>query len=145
MKTRLILLASFFIAFFIMLLHLGIDHKAIQYHHTAPIQAPDSPVEQSTPEIWRITAYCPEKCCCGEFADGITASGAPAEGLIIAAPKEIPFGTQFYIPGYGWATVQDRGGAIKGKRLDLLFSDHQEALNWGVKYFEKRGNKFDRQ
>lgn len=108
--------------------------------HTTPIPAPQTPVEQRTAEIWRITAYCPCEKCCGRFSDGITASGVKAEGLIIAAPKDIPFGTQMYIEGYGWGIVQDRGGAIKGKRLDLLFSTHNLALNWGVKYYEKIGN-----
>jgi 3D (Asp-Asp-Asp) domain-containing protein len=27
--------------------------------------------------------------------------------------------------------VEDRGGAIKGKRLDLFFDSHKEALEWG--------------
>lgn len=99
-----------------------------------PQKASSSPVSVQTAEIWRVTAYCPEKCCCGRFADGYTASGASAKGLIVAAPKDIPFGTKINIPGYGLATVEDRGGVIKGKRLDVLFPTHQEALNWGVKY-----------
>ena len=81
----------------------------------------------------RVTAYCPCEKCCGNWSDGVTASGVPAEGLIIAAPKTFKFGTQMYIKGYGLATVQDRGGAIKGNRLDVLFPTHQEALEWGVK------------
>ena len=32
-----------------------------------------------------ISAFCRESCCCGEFADGYTASGAVAGGLICAA------------------------------------------------------------
>lgn len=98
-------------------------------------QAPAAPV-QTTTETYRVTAYCPCEICCGRFSDGITASGKPATGMIIAAPPEIPFGTQLYIKGWGWGEVQDRGGAIKGKRLDLLFPTHQLALNWGVKYIE---------
>lgn len=87
-------------------------------------------------ELWRITAYCPCVKCCGKWSDGITASGAKAQGKLIAAPSEIPFGTWIDIPGYGMAEVLDRGGSIKGRRLDLLFPSHQEALNWGVKYLE---------
>ena len=30
-------------------------------------------------------------------------------------------------------TVEDRGGAIQGKRLDIYFDSHQEALNFGRK------------
>jgi 3D (Asp-Asp-Asp) domain-containing protein len=79
-----------------------------------------------------VSAYCPCELCCGEWADGITASGKPATGKLIAAPRNYAFGTVMDVPGYGEAvTVQDRGGLIKGNRLDLLFSTHQEALNWG--------------
>lgn len=99
-----------------------------------PDKAPSVAVEPQSTQLWRITAYCPCSKCCGRFADGITASGAKAEGKLIAAPKEIPFGTWIDIPSYGMAEVLDRGGAIKERRLDLLFSTHQEALIWGVKY-----------
>ena len=85
---------------------------------------------------WRVTAYCTCSKCCGEFSDGITASGKKAIGKIVAAPKSIPFGTLLSIPGYGVAPVEDRGGAIKGRKLDLLFPSHQAALNWGVKHIE---------
>ncbi|MHC4720522.1 MAG: 3D domain-containing protein, partial [Planctomycetota bacterium] len=32
--------------------------------------------------------------------------------------------------------VLDRGGAIKGNRLDVFFHSHQQALNWGVRYID---------
>lgn len=99
-----------------------------------PIKPPSEAVALQTVEVWRVTAYCPGRCCCGQFADGITASGVPAVGRIIAAPPEIPFGTEIYIEGYGYAKVEDRGGAIKGKRLDVLFPSHQQSVNWGVHY-----------
>ncbi len=86
-------------------------------------------------EVYTVTAYCPGACCCGEHADGITASGYPAEGFIIAAPPEIPFGTIIPIDGYSdKAVVRDRGGAFKNgsRKLDILFSTHQQALEWGV-------------
>ena len=109
--------------------------KLIARRDTRPLSdALKAPVAQQTDSLWRVTAYCPCEKCCGAFADGFTASGVPAVGRIIAAPPEIPFGTLIFIEGYGYATVQDRGGAIKGKRLDVLFPTHQEALDWGVKY-----------
>lgn len=117
------------------------------YHPETPKNEREVPQNGQTPEIavdigqnpvqgkwWRVTAYCRGSCCCGKWADGITASGEPAQGKLIAAPKEIPFGTWIDVPGYGIAEVLDRGGSIKGHRLDLLFPTHQEALNWGVKY-----------
>jgi len=81
-----------------------------------------------------VTAYCPCEQCCGEWADGITASGKPAEGKLIAAPRKYAFGTVMEVPGYGRAVVEDRGGAIKGDKIDLLFPTHQDALNWGRQY-----------
>lgn len=79
-----------------------------------------------------VTAYCPCEKCCGRWADGHFADGSPVGGRAIAADTSLyPFGTTFDVPGYGVAVVKDRGGAIKGKRLDLYFNSHQEALNWG--------------
>ena len=102
---------------------------------TVQAELPQSPAQS---ELWRISAYCICSRCCGKWSDGITASGAKAVGKLIAAPPEIPFGTWIDIPGYGYAEVLDRGGVIKGRRLDLLFSSHQEALHWGVQFLEIR-------
>ena len=58
---------------------------------------------------------------------------------LVAALAEITFGIIFEIEGYNSGesvSVEDRGGAIKGNRLDLYFDTHQEALNWGVQYME---------
>ena len=88
-------------------------------------------VQQSNGESYVITAYCACVQCCGK-TDGITASGIKAvEGVTVAMDKSIPFGTKIYIDGVGERIVQDRGGAITGNRIDLYFSDHQSALNFG--------------
>jgi 3D (Asp-Asp-Asp) domain-containing protein len=88
-------------------------------------------VQQSDGESYVITAYCACVQCCGK-TDGITASGVKAvEGVTVATDKSIPFGTKIYIDGVGERIVQDRGGAIKGNRIDLYFESHQEALNFG--------------
>jgi len=56
----------------------------------------------------------------------------PGDGTIAADTRYYPFGTRMYVPGYGWGTVEDRGGAIKGPdRIDLYFDSHDEALQWG--------------
>lgn len=85
---------------------------------------------------FRVTAYCGGSCCCGEWADEdcTTASGAKAvEGVTVAADTSLlPFGTTVRIDGQEY-TVQDTGGAIQGKRLDLYFENHEDALQWGVK------------
>jgi len=69
----------------------------------------------------------------GDPGYGITASGKKAAAGTIAAPKNYPFGTEMFVPGYGCGNVQDRGGAIKGSHIDLWFSSTQQALNWGMK------------
>ena len=51
----------------------------------------------------------------------------------IAAGKSYAFGTRMYVPGYGWGTVEDRGGAINGSHIDIYFSSHKRALKWGRK------------
>jgi 3D (Asp-Asp-Asp) domain-containing protein len=83
---------------------------------------------------YRITGYCPCAKCCGK-SDGITADGTYALGCadrIVAAPKSFAFGTQVWIDGVGVVVVHDRGSAIQGRRLELFFKRHQDALQWGV-------------
>lgn len=66
---------------------------------------------------------------------GITASGTKAkEGTIAADTRLYPFGTIMYVPGYGYGRVEDRGGAIRGEKIDLYFRTHQEALEWGRRH-----------
>jgi len=86
--------------------------------------------------FFEVTAYCPNECCCGEYADGITASGEFAIGKFCAADSIIPFGLELDIPGYGIVPVLDRGGKIKGRKLDVFFPTHQEALEWGRQKLE---------
>ena len=88
-------------------------------------------IEEKHIERYTVTAYCPCVKCCGK-TNGITASGEKAvEGVTVAMNKSIPFGTKIYIDGVGERIVQDRGGAIKGNRIDLYFDSHQDALNFG--------------
>ncbi len=86
----------------------------------------------------RVTAYCPCQKCCGKYSDGVTASGykiRPGDAFV-AADKEYSFGTEMIIAGYKNGEpvkVLDRGGAIRGNRLDVFFYSHEEALKWGVR------------
>jgi len=103
-------------------------------------EAPNLEYKYKT-EVFRVTAYCPCEKCCGRFADGITASGHVIKvgDRFVAASKDMKFGTMVTIPGYNDnqpVKVFDRGGAIKGNKLDVYFDTHQEALNWGVKILE---------
>lgn len=95
---------------------------------------------------FKLTAYCSCEKCCGYYAtirktdeNGNkivnTASGTIAQqGRTIAVDTSvIPFGTRVLIDGNEYV-AEDRGGAIKGNRIDIYFSNHQDALNFGVQY-----------
>lgn len=83
--------------------------------------------------VYKVTAYCACSKCCG-WATGITASGARATANhTIAAPSTFSFGTKVVINGITY-TVEDRGGAIQGNRIDVYMDSHTEALQWGVRY-----------
>jgi len=81
---------------------------------------------------FEITYYCPCVKCCGK-TDGITASGTLAiEGQTVSADWDLfPPGTQIYIDGIGYRVVEDKGGAIKGNRLDVYMDSHEAALEAG--------------
>jgi len=54
-------------------------------------------------------------------------------GMVAADWRVFPPGTRLYIPGYGEAVVEDRGGAVKGYHLDLFVDSYNEARKWGVR------------
>lgn len=75
-----------------------------------------------------------------------TASGEYAvEGITIATPKDIPFGSEVHIEGLGDYKVQDRGGFIEYTydtegnsvmRVDVYVDSHSKALELGRYYAE---------
>lgn len=80
---------------------------------------------------YELTFYTASAEECGND-NGITASGAKVtEGRTIAAPYNMPFGTVLEVEGFGQYVVEDRGGAIKGKRLDIYVGDYEKALQMG--------------
>ena len=111
-------------------------------------------------DVYEVTGYCNcGKCCNWERSwfglgppvvskgvnrgarkiVGQTASGVRAHyGTVAADTAVLPFGTVIEIPGYGYGRVEDRGGAIRGKRLDLWFPSHEAALRWGRKRIRVR-------
>ena len=83
--------------------------------------------------VYKITAYCPCSKCCGKTS-GRTASGTTATaGRTVAASSKFAFGTKLNIGGHVY-TVEDRGGAINGNKIDIFVNTHAEALQWGVRY-----------
>lgn len=110
-----------------------IDVLEIIIKHTEePKEEPAVPTTQSIGEF-TVTYYCACTQCCGK-TDGITASGTLAqEGITAAADwTVIEPGTKVYIDGVGYRTVEDKGGAIKGNRIDVFMSSHERALEAGV-------------
>ena len=84
--------------------------------------------------IYKVTGYCSCAKCCGKSASRYTASGTKATaGRTVAASGQFAFGTKLSINGKTY-TVEDRGGAIKGNKIDIYFDSHQQALAWGVRY-----------
>ena len=94
----------------------------------------DSSTESEDPELrylgtFKITGYDTCVKCCGK-ADGITASGTQATvGKTCAASKDFAFGTELYIEGIGYRTVEDRGGGVNGNHIDVLCNDHPECYS----------------
>jgi len=118
--------------------------------------APPPPAARNDPSLILVTGYCNcGKCCSWSrswfgFGEpvydygpmkgkpkkvGITATGKTARhGTIAADPKQFPFGTRLEVPGYGTGTVEDVGGSIKGRHIDVWFPSHDEARKWGAKW-----------
>lgn len=108
--------------------------KIVQVQNNVTSRTSSTSRNQSTgTAIYKVTGYCACTKCCGK-TNGITASGTKATaGRTIAASSQFSFGTKLLINGTTY-TVEDRGGAIKGNKIDVYFNTHAEALAWGVKY-----------
>ena len=110
----------------------------------APAVAPEALAGAGS---FSISAYCPESCCTGQWSEVPDSNRTFADGskfsrtarVVAADTSVLPFGTRLRIKGLpGTWTVRDRGGAIKGRRLDLFIGEskdgksaHQRALEFG--------------
>ena len=115
-----------------------------------PARPPAPPRDKS---LVLVTGYCNCEQCCGWKRSwfgfgrpvytygpmkgqpkevGRTARGTVAKkGTVAADPNVFPFGTRLAIPGYGTGVVEDVGGSIKGRHVDVWFPTHEEARRWG--------------
>jgi 3D (Asp-Asp-Asp) domain-containing protein len=139
----LFLLVVFFIAGVLVGMCLsGALHKCevnaveIPTEETTPMEETPVAVEETLNYLgnFRATAYCP----CYECSEGWgnnTSTGAVAtQGRTIAVDSSvIPYGTKVVIDGHEYI-AEDTGGAIKGKKVDIYFDNHEEATNFGVQY-----------
>lgn len=69
---------------------------------------------------------------------GITYSGVKVKrdlySTIAADLNVFPIGTILFIPDYGYGVVADKGGAIKGNKIDLYYETVHDVYNkWGKK------------
>lgn len=84
-----------------------------------------------------VTAYSPYEESTGKSPDDphfkVTASGTIAtQGRTIAMDKRFPFGTLVKIEGFdNIFVVEDRGGEIKGNKVDVYFENVEDAIKFG--------------
>lgn len=96
----------------------------------------EKPEENPKGRTMTVTATAYTAQCDG--CSGITYTGVNLlknrQAKVIAVdPKVIPLGTRVYVEGYGYATAEDIGGAIKGNRIDIHLPTKKEAYDWGVR------------
>ena len=91
----------------------------------------------------RVTAYSPDEKCCWPYPGTTTASGLSVKtnhGRLVAADTNlIPMHALVSVPGYASGApvpVLDRGGAIKGHRLDVLMPTFSVAKDWGSRMID---------
>ncbi|MCQ6277269.1 LysM peptidoglycan-binding domain-containing protein [Bacillus sp. V3B] len=102
-------------------------------HNPAPAETVD--LKQADKEITvEATAYTAEcEGCIGITKTGVDLKANPDEKVIAVDPSVIPLGSKVYVEGYGYATAEDIGGAIKGNRIDVFIPELDDALEWGRK------------
>jgi uncharacterized protein YabE (DUF348 family)/3D (Asp-Asp-Asp) domain-containing protein len=104
-------------------------NEAYRYGTQITVQTmdtPDGPIEYWRVVTMRVASYTPSSAGKkpGERGYGITASGVPAgRGVVAVDPTVVPFRSNVYVPGYGVAMAGDTGGGVKGRFIDLGYSD----------------------
>lgn len=115
----------------------AVEKPAVTATVEEPVSAEEEEFDKRQTIEMQVTAYCPCVKCTGTGSPGVTASGHKIQDgdVFVAADKKYPFGTEMIVPGYNDdqpVEILDRGGAIKGNRVDVFFPTHEEALEWGV-------------
>lgn len=90
------------------------------------VETPEGFLEYWRVVRMRVTAYTAASS--GKPPDhpayGITASGLRAgTGIVAVDPRVVPFRTWVYVPGYGTGYAGDTGGGVKGRWVDLGYSE----------------------
>jgi uncharacterized protein YabE (DUF348 family) len=102
---------------------------------TAAVSRDNSAAPASGKEFYvTATAYTPFcNGCSGITATGINLRTNSDLKLIAVDPSVIKLGSKVWVEGYGYAIAGDTGGAIKGNKIDVLFSTKAQATSWGRK------------
>lgn len=83
--------------------------------------------------IFTVTAYCPCKTCCGKPNQPTASGRMPVQGVTVAGPRRIPFGTWVEIEGVGRRRVDDRLARRYDNRFDVYFTNHATARKFGIR------------
>jgi 3D (Asp-Asp-Asp) domain-containing protein len=107
--------------------HITIEHILVIKNHS----------DSKNIKRYKLTAYCcenyPHICNNGDSTYTATMT-TPTPGRTVAVdPTVIPYGSKVIINGHTYI-AEDCGGAIKGNRIDVLFTTHEEALQFGIQY-----------
>ena len=112
-------------------------HQSLHRSSSEPASAPTEPTnsepagKEITVEATAYTAEC--EGCIGITKTGVDLNANPDAKVIAVDPSVIPLGSKVYVEGYGYATAEDTGGAIKGNRIDVFVPEQNDALQWGRK------------
>jgi resuscitation-promoting factor RpfB len=102
-------------------------NRVVGYGTRVVMRTVDTP--DGTIQYWRAlnmwaTSYYPA------VTSNTTASGLPLrKGVAAIDRRYIPFYTRMYVPGYGEALAADVGGGVRGRMIDLGYSD-DDYVSW---------------
>lgn len=120
-----------------------VEEKQRQVEEEAERKRQEELASKTKTATFRTTGYCNCKECCGKWSPEVsgkpasTASGTtPTAGRTVAVdPSVIPLGSTVIIDDVSYI-AEDTGSAVKGNVIDIYFSSHSEACNWGSRYKE---------
>jgi uncharacterized protein YabE (DUF348 family) len=114
---------------------MGTKEIAVQVSRGTPAAARQASDKSSGKEFFVSSTAYTASCngCSGITATGYNLKANPNAKVIAVDPSVIPLGTKVYVEGYGYAVAADKGGAIKGNKIDVFFPNKSQAYRWGNK------------